>query len=389
MKQLRVAPPDACLWEETLAFNAVCVSILNSCIIPQLESPAMRQLLRRVAYYNVPEANTAEEAEWGYNSGHLEPWIEKRGAYFVADAAKNLFPDMPGSYIYRVSIRVQFDEDMLVAVYQQESMSHLRSKFGLGSHGTKLIRSNGLTNRRLYKGGSTILADAMSRRPRATALVFNNIGALNIEVAQPAKRTGQDAREQDVVGYSKVDEMLQGSVVDILNRLYRQLAHDIMAKSPNKHKAGSYTTLRPAEIAAVTQEVYLHPILPFTCARVVLCQENIWDAVVANLFPPKGKMAAANATGYPTSTYFQAWTVFLNRLDEWDAARVTAEMRSEVAKLLWLPRTNKGSMWITRKEPMESSIVLPAETYEPCPLIAANPRYIRGLDNLNRFILRE
>ncbi|EKM49398.1 uncharacterized protein PHACADRAFT_33463 [Phanerochaete carnosa HHB-10118-sp] len=387
LKRLQLAPPDACLWEEVLAFNAACVSILNSCIISQLESSMMQELLQQMAYFIVPEANNEEEAEWGYNGGHFKSWIEDRGAYFVADTIKNVFENMEGPHIYRIHSRVEVDEDTLVAIYQQKSMSHLRSHFGLGSHWTRLVKLNPSANYRLYKGGCTTLVDATSRRPRASPRDFNNITALNIQIHRPVVQTGPDIRGPGN-SYDRVNEVLQGSLIDVLNRLYRQFAHDLMMKSPNKLKGGTYITLRSAELASVTPDYYFHPILPLISARVVLCQPEAWEKNISHLFPSKGNMASSTSNGYPGCTYFRAWTELLNRLDEWDAFQVTAEMRSEVAKFLWLPRTEKGSMWTTRKETQNMTRALPYEDCGSSPYIAANPRYIRGLENLNRFALR-
>ncbi|EKM49391.1 uncharacterized protein PHACADRAFT_33458 [Phanerochaete carnosa HHB-10118-sp] len=389
MKRLSDAPPDVCIWEESLALGAVCTSILNSCVIPQLESKEMCELLDQVAYQFVPTASNANQAEMGYNAGNSKPWIEERGAYFVADVIQNSIGDQPNAWFYRVPKRIKLSEELLIVIYRQESASHLRRQFHLGSHRTKLVRLNYRTNRRLHKGKDTLLADAVSKRPLGAELTFDNIAELDIQLTQPATRRGRDTRGVPVSRYDKDDDMLKGSLVEVLNRMYRQLAHDIMNKSPNRRGGGgAYTTLGLAEITAVSPELYFHFDLPFISARVLHCSETVWDTVVENLLPGKAHMASASTTAYPACTYFKAWTTLLNRLNDDNASLVVMLMRNEVSQFLWLPRTEKGAMWATRKEPMAGCIALPEEKIESSPFIAANPQYVKGPETMKRFSLR-
>lgn len=394
LKKLAIAPKDARDWSTVLGLGSTVIHILNTCIIPQHPSKALMRVLDAAAYQIAPDAENVVEAEWAEAAQNTYPWTTDRGAYFIADLVKNPFQNeqIANLYFLRLSRSFKVDHSVLVELYGQASAAALRKHFGLGSHRNHRIPNAPPERLRLYKGKSTLLIEHIALTPRGQPLTFG-LNNNNIAVARPTAMSGIDVHYELLPRWDeeKIEDVLRGSLVEALNRLYVQLAYDIMAKSPNRHVGPPYTTLTPQQLLSVSPDFYMQPVLPFDCVTVEACNTSAWIRTLEHLLPDKGYCTPYKTAGYSTSTYYQAWLTLLDRLKVQDAALITRKMRSAVSKFLWLPRTEQKSMWTTESDHTHKSVTLSVDEGEdydkpsPSPVILANPRYVRHIDDLDRF----
>ncbi|EKM49459.1 uncharacterized protein PHACADRAFT_201721 [Phanerochaete carnosa HHB-10118-sp] len=385
LKSLKITPKDARVWPTVLGLAAIAIHIINTCIQPQVESAALHQTLYDAAYQIAPDASNAVEADWAEAAETLEPFVEQRGAYFMADVMKNLHDEGRG-YFLRLPQSYAELASGLVDIYNQQSMSDLRREFGLGSHQTHIIIAPSI--HRLSKGRDTALVQHTWQRPLPPPLTFE-LADVDIRIRSVTALTGVDARDNEDEEYDRLDDMLQGTLIDILNRIYLQLCHDLMAKSPNARGGGAYTTVTRQELFSIPPGLYLQPELPFERICIELCDRDEWIRTVHNLLPRKGYITPPKAMAYPKSTYYKAWIALLDRMNPSHAAYVTKKMRAEISKFLWLPKNDKNSMWITQSNHPTRSITLGDEDRRSCPVLVVNPIYVHSVEELGRFVARD
>lgn len=372
------------MWNAVLGLLAACVVVLNTCIRPQRDTPDAQLLLESTAYLKVPNAANEQAAAWGDAAGAARPWIKSRGAFFFAGLARNPAGDGAQAFFYRLPSSIAPARKLLAKLYDVQALEDLGIHFGVGAH--RAVVTNPREDR-LYKGRSTVPVDSIMNRARGEETDFHVDG---IQARKPTRLAGADVVElPDPDTIMNVGLFFDGCTLNkTLNKILRQLAYDIIQKSPNERGGTKYTTLTAHERSNVTLALYEGPELPFRAAHVVLATHEAWEKLVAVLLPDKGFIASSTSSGYATSFYHEGWVELQNRLSPGDSVTVTAAMRRELAKVVWLPRGQKTGMWSSQRNLAKNAIALPYDDGSLAPQIAVNPRYISSVGELTWFYLR-
>lgn len=376
---MRLQPGDARIWPESLAIGVLAVTLFNQLTGTSTMSRAIMRTIRRIAYHHSGEDLGEDDEEVRYTNGDVQAALSVRGMLFCADVVMN---DVAPITVRLPQNRVPGTATLVMA-YQQASFSAIQEAFGLGAIATVLIDRP--ARRRMPRGHNhTSYIDYTTQLPYTRTVEF---GLGDLELRKRSRLGGQDV-EAEETEESYVDALLEGGEVEvILNRIWRQLARDVMEKSPNSRTGDAYCSLTMQEVDSVRMEAFTHPVLPFTAAYVKVVSDNRWATIFDRTFPERGYRPAAGARGTTTTTYFQAWTALQNRLSGAAAAVVRSRVRRQFNRLLWFPTPTSNSMWAPVKRYYSMQHVAVPYAGLHGVEIAVNPN-IRGQRDLDDFRTR-
>lgn len=391
---LRTTPPHARFeWKSSLALGLVLVHILNTMVVPQPISPLLQDLLHTAAYHHIEDADDAEAEELGWAEDSAVPALESRGFYFVADIEANPIPNSRDSWrLAGVEEfgREEISEETWALLYSKKTYSDILQAFGMGAARSRRHREAEREDRIHKNNPSTSNARALWKRPNPTPHPFLGLAQAHITILPRYALVGRDIRAFDADPERDEDALISSEdIYEVLNNIFLQLCHDIIAKSPNRRAGSVYTTLTPAERNVVPPEMFQQTTLPFECAHVVAVTESTFTLIINHLLPSQGHITKPNARGFPSCLYYKSWIDLLNRLDADDAYLVVHHARRVLKGWSWLPFSEAGAMWVSKSMGIGRNITtLPRGWAEPAPIIAVNP-WCLGEGGLRRFALRK
>ncbi|TFK58657.1 hypothetical protein BDN72DRAFT_950632, partial [Pluteus cervinus] len=156
---------------------------------------------------------------------------------------------------------------------------------------------------------------------------------------------------------SAVEEIIFHSrdVDQILNLLWGQFLHDLLAKAPNPSDAfkASYCTLSEAERSAVDESAFKSTTLSnyFGICRWKVGSTKDWNRTFDHLWLAIGKQKAGKyVQNYPSARYFQWWQRI--KSDREQDTETLVKMRTAIKKrfdkLFWMPYAQADRIWNTK-----------------------------------------
>ena len=382
ISKLAAVPPEIRLSPHVQGTYVIMVHLFNSVVVPSLPSDLLTNVLREAAWQWVPDTINIAEASLQLAAHLAVPAIRTRGAYFLADIARNPLPDQPAGFFRLAQSPFELGKTTILAIYEVVNERALLQRFNQTAI-TNAVNPRFPATNRIQKNKRTLPCVITDRLPPEIPIVFK-VG--NIAIRQRAQLRGHDIAGDGAELLSPPEEMLlSGGIQDILNNILKQMCHDIMHRSPNMRTGGAYTTLTRAQLDSVPRSLYMDVQLPFHRLRVALPSREGWFNVIHHLLPLQGDQKGTNTVGYRTALYYEAWCALMVRVTTGEAAQIARAAHEVVAKWEWLPYASATAIWAT-VDPRDS-VVLPADGYGPCPTIAANPFRCRTFHALHRFSL--
>lgn len=382
-------------FKSSLGLGAIIIHLLNTLTIPNKPSQPLRGLLRAAAYQYIQDATSAAEVQYGWAVGSAVPALRHRGLYFLAGIAENDIGSERSTWriagVENVGTSmIQLTDKAIAVMYGQASFADIYRAFGLSAPKSNADNPTLPIIDRIPHGNRTIAAFYTWKRPDPPSINFG-LALANISIAPSFVLQGTDIPYPRVERDGPAETLINSNdITKVLNNIFLQIAHDIIARAPNRKRNGTYCTLTPSERKTVPPQLYQQATIPFDCAHIRRVTEDSWNRICEHFLPTRGYAPKLKTRAFPQCSYYIAWAALLNRLTPSDADFVRAQMMAKLQEFKWLPYAEPGGMWISCSMPIEpgGALTLPEGWTEAAPVLAANSWSFRTKSSLARFKLR-
>lgn len=312
------------------------------------------------------------EADQGTRSAALQ-----RGLFFLADVNSQKETWRMASTPRRIPI------DKLAFCYKRPNIHTLRLDFGIQGiiHEPQANeeRVNNMSQRIHNRRLRTLAVESVQSQEIVPPPVDFALIDAGVQIQDAADDSGEDSLNEE--GTSDPDRLMI--------HIWNQLAHDILAVSPNKKNRDdpSYLVMPVEQRSNITWDRYKTLDLSqiFAAIQAQTVDSHTWNRILFDrYFPPKGTPSRPRGTlqNFPYTLYYQQWFDLMGRLSEVDARSVRAAVAVEFRKVLWIPFAQSDRMWATKQATTRGWEIFPVSHKGPCPQIAINLEVYAQTDGL-------
>lgn len=336
-----------------------------------------RLLFRTCALQYPSEADDWEEEGLAHGDEHLEPALETRGAYFVADVLAN-------DKIYYLP-KLGADEwgrEEIQAVFGKPAASVIAGIFSRGSRQIDRAAAAAQPKPRRIRQ-PRIVAREIHEDASPDVLPELHLPAAGIQLASLESLSGPSQPRAPLAPPPPTAAevaLAHNEIHRAVQSILQQLCSNIISVSPNRQHGGSYCTLTPEAQNDVTATTFQQTRLPFSSAQIKIAPMRQWDTRFFNLFFPLELREDPNTRvrrqNFDRCSYFMEWKMLSTRLSLEDLKAIRAALLPWWQTLHWLPWPSNDRMWDTRPWKDSSSLRLPkgSKISDPSPKIAINER---------------
>ena len=266
------------------------------------------------------------------------------------------------------------DVEVLTALYEVNDPTQLQAFMSpAASKGTKALAS---TSTKHLPRDQTIDAECIH---------LDNVADLGLELDASGVRVMQMMGPNES---PSANETPARSMDEIVNRIIKQFAVDVIGSVPNPRAGGSYLSLSPSECSEVTVDIFKQKA-PFKSAWVKVARslKDFLDAAhLDRLFPEKNS-ASPVIPALQNCAYFRSWKRLMEHAVEKDAKKIRTAILEKVLKnLYWVPLTKTDKLWdTTRISKTRDGLYMMGEGTEgSAPHIVVNPAHVEAFKKSTR-----
>lgn len=367
------APPISRIQQQVLRLMAVSIWMLNSNIYRPPEFASDKSLTGCCALQYPAGVDDWEEDGHADGDEELEPALNIRGAYFVADiyCKEDIYylpslrdqdwtPEdiqrvfgMPASYVR-------------AAIYGRGKLQDLRAVISEQPKAQRIRRPN-------------IVVREVNEEDKEEVVLDLNLDASGIQFASlehlsdaSAPRPSHPPEGGAAAAFNEVDAAVQS--------MLRQICSNIISVSPNRHHADMYCTLTPEARNDATAALFQGTSLPFDTVQIKIASAHTWDTTFFDRFFPlefsDDPERRPRRQNFDKCSYFLEWQMIVARLPKDDVKKIRAVLLTWWRTLKWLPYSGNDRMWDTRAWADRGHLRLPKSDSgkTPSPRIAINER---------------
>ncbi len=370
LAEVRDTPGSARRWIPNIMLASVAVYMLNAVIYRPSELRAEQALSRAAAYWYEPAVDPEEDDNTGYEADEdrMEPCLDARGVYFVADIVK----DRAHGH-YRLPVGRNISAMDLTYLYGQTGglPAVLQAVSGRSLGLSVLSRSNrDRTNNKQPTVEVSLLQD-----PPMQDFALAERGIVR---KRPMEMSGDD-----VDNLGDVETEPEPSLDEVFTNIWAQFPSDIVQCAPNirSRLAPSRITLSHTERQAANLEVFQSvTALPFESAYVRVLNKQQWRTLMfPRYFPPKGTPVNPKLQNFRNAQYFRDYAAAMGELQEKPAATVRQIFLNAFEDLSWTPHASTDRMWDTSTRTGGGWLAFPPGHTGPAVNIAVNRERLHSM----------
>ncbi|KAJ3529717.1 hypothetical protein NM688_g7814 [Phlebia brevispora] len=289
LQNLYLMPEDARLWNQTLQLGGIQIYMLNALMYRPGEQEWDKDLVIQSAAFSSPpvDAEDVEEDELEPET-ELEPMLEDRGAYFLADIVLN-----QGSNILRLPDSARTLSMAALSRVYNVGMVELSAKFNQLSITRQRDTIRKKRAMQMARHGRTQRVEEAQPEVLDEVPLITNLVEMNVTLAPRTTLEGLDVL-YDAEREENYQLNLLGNGNDIhreLHMIWRQFPIDMVTTSPNGRlrTEPQWITLTAVERGQTKDDLFKGTALPFRGCHFKRVNAESWSHTFDLLFPPKNQ----------------------------------------------------------------------------------------------------